>query len=301
MKSSDTGIGKPAITCLGFGEAASAFVTGWRRAHAPRVKAYDIKTEHPDPATRDQKMQDYATLDVTGCPSTDTALAGASIVFSLVTADQALVAAESARQGIEKSTLYLDCNSCSPGTKSRAAALIDAAGARYVDVAVMAPVHPALHQTPLLSSGPHAAAAVEVLQRLQMQTTVLTGDVGAASSTKMLRSIVMKGLEALVAECVLAGQRAGVDENVFQSLEATFPGFGWQSRAGYMLERALTYGVRRAAEMREVARTVRELGLPPDMTQAAVRWQQRLGDLKLTATSDDYRQLAAEIQPHLRR
>lgn len=299
MNSSDTRSETTKITCLGFGEAAAAFVTGWRHDGDPRVKAYDIKTGHTDPAVRERKIRDYAELGVSGCPSDAVALAGADVVFSLVTADQALTAAASAQHAIEKPVLYLDCNSCSPGTKIRAAALIDAAGGRYVDVAVMAPVHPALHRTPMLLSGPHAPAAADVLQRLQMQATVLPGDVGAASSTKMLRSVVVKGLEALVAECVLAGQRAGVDENVLESLEATFPGFGWQSRARYMLERALTHGVRRAAEMREVARTVEELGLPPDMTKAAVRWQQRLGDLKLTTTSDDYQRLAAEIQPHL--
>jgi protocatechuate 4,5-dioxygenase alpha chain len=56
-----------------------------------------------------------------------------------------------------------------------------------------------------------------------------------------------------------------------------------------MLERVTTHGIRRAAEMREVARTVEELGLPADMAHAIVQWQQRVGDLHLKAPEGDYR------------
>ena len=77
----------------------------------------------------------------------------------------------------------------------------------------------------------------------------------------MIRSMMMKGLEALVCECVFAGRKAGVIETVLDSLDDTYPGFDWKKRAAYMLERVMTHGVRRAAEMREVALTVDLLGL----------------------------------------
>ena len=94
----------------------------------------------------------------------------------------------------------------------------------------------------------------------------------------------MKGLEALVCECVLAGEKAGVIETVLDSLDDSYPGFDWRKRSAYMLERVMTHGIRRAAEMREVALTVDLLGLKGEMSRASVYWEQTIGELGLRAT-----------------
>lgn len=288
------------IACIGFGEAASAFVAGWGAERAAHVRAYDIKTDSPDPAIRAAKEADYARWGVTGCGTLAEALAEAAVVFSLVTADQAALAAVAAAPLLGRGALFLDCNSCAPGTKAHSAAVIEAAGARYVDVAVMAPVHPKLHKTPLLLSGSDVAMALDVLGGLDMAAKVAEGPVGTASSIKMIRSIVMKGMEALFAECVLAGRRAGVDEVVLDSLDVTYPGFDFKAKAAYMLERSMTHGIRRAAEMREVAKTVEDLGLPNGMAAATVEWQQRIGDLRLDAGTGDYRARADTVLAGIR-
>lgn len=264
------------VTLLGFGEAGQAFAMGWNSANvAPGLTAFDIKTNAPE--TAQAKRDDYARLGVAGLES----LAARDAVFSLVTADQAELAARDAAEHLALGTLFFDCNSCSPGAKRRSAAVLEARGIRYVDTAVMAPVHPKLHHTPLLISGPHAEAAMAVLEGLDMKAKIAGPDVGTASATKMVRSVMIKGIEALTLECLLAGRRAGVDEAVLASLDASMPGWNWPERAAYNMERATTHGVRRAAEMREVARTVEELGLPSDMSRAIVEWQQRAGDMGL--------------------
>ena len=263
-----------------------------------RARAYDIKTDAADEKIRAGKWADYKAADADGAPTLAEALAETGAVFSLVTADQAHMAARNAAKAIRKGAFFFDCNSCSPGTKQKSAALIEGAGGRYVDAAVMLPVHPRLHRTPLLVSGPHAEAALSLLQDLDMAATLVEGKVGAASAIKMTRSIVVKGLEALAVECVLAGRKAGIDDVVLDSLEETYPGFGWKERAAYMLERVMTHGVRRAAEMREVARTVSEWDLEPAMSSATVHWQQQVGDLHLKAAEigpDDYGALADAI------
>lgn len=287
------------IAFIGFGEAAQAFVEGWGAARPQPVRAYDIKTDAADAAVREAKRADYVRRGVDGAADPAAALAGAGIVFSTVTADQALAAAASAAPHLARGALYLDCNSCAPGTKVRAGALIDKAGGRYVDVAVMQPVRPALHRTPLLVSGADAAAALEALDALGMAATAAPGPVGRASSIKMIRSVMIKGLEALTLECVLAARRAGVDETVLDSLDDSFPGFDWRRRAAYMMERVTTHGVRRAAEMREVAATVAELGLGGAMAGATAGWQARIGALGIPAGEDgDY---AARADAILRR
>jgi 3-hydroxyisobutyrate dehydrogenase-like beta-hydroxyacid dehydrogenase len=282
-------INSGSIAFLGFGEAAHAFLDGWRAnpGFKARISAYDIKTDSPDPEVRAAKRADYAAANVIGASSAPDAVAGAEAVFSVVTADQAHEAALAALPGLAKGALFFDCDSCAPQTKLRTAADVDGAGGRYVDVAVMAPVHPRLHRTPLLISGPHVEAAAPALAALDMSARTHEGPVGAASAVKMIRSIMMKGLEALVCECVLAGRKAGVIETVLDSLDDTYPGFDWKKRSAYMLERVMTHGLRRAAEMREVALTVDLLGLKGEMSRASVAWQQTIGELGLGATAAD--------------
>lgn len=288
-----------AVALIGFGEAGSAFFGGWRDAGVTLpVTAFDIKTDAADAAVRDAKRAQYDAAGVTGADSPAAAVKDATLVVSLVTADQARAAACSAAPHLAKGALFFDGNSCAPGTKRESARIIEAAGGRYVDLAVMAPVYPKRHKTPLLVSGPHADAALAALAALDMEAKEAPGAVGTASSIKMIRSVMMKGLEALFLECVLAGRKAGVDEVVLDSLEVTYPGFDFKRRAAYMQERVMTHGIRRAAEMREVARTVDELGLDGGMARATVEWQRRVGDLKLDAKAiglDDYRALADAI------
>lgn len=201
------------VAFIGFGEAAAALAGAVSRA-------YDCKTD--DPVTRDAKLADMAAAGVTACADTAAAVSGADAILSLVTADQQIAAAHAAAPHLKPGALFLDLNSVAPGAKREAAALIEAHAGRYADVAVMAPVHPARHAVPMLVSGPHAADGAALLRSIGMtRVRVVDGPVGTASSIKMIRSVVVKGLEALTAECVLAADRAGVLDEVLASLDAS--------------------------------------------------------------------------------
>lgn len=268
-------------TFIGFGEAASAIVAGWGGGD---IRAFDVKTD--DPRTAPAQAARCAELGVIASANPAEALAGADLVFSTVTADQAIAAAEAAAPHLAPGALWCDLNSCSPKAKRRAAALIEAAGGRYVDVAVMAPVHPGLNMTPLLLSGPHAEAAARRLAALPMAPRAVGAEVGAASSIKMIRSVMVKGLEALTTECILAAVAAGVEDEVLGSLARSHPGRDWARDAAYNLERMIVHGERRAAEMDEVAATLADLGLAADMARATARWQRRVASAGATAPDD---------------
>ncbi len=290
------------VAFIGFGEAAMTFVKGWQKTDCPDIKVYDIKTDNPSATIRQEKIADYNNLTVKGCESLSEAVTGADVIFSLVTADQALIAAKNTPNHIIEDTLYFDCNSCAPDTKRQAEKLISSKGGRYVDVAVMAPVQVNLSKVPLLLSGSHAEAALMALESLNMSASIIAGDIGTASSVKMMRSIMIKGMEALMMECVLSACKAGVDDIVLESLEGSFPGFKWQERCAYMLERVMTHGVRRAAEMQEVALTIEHLGLDGKMAKATANWQQRIGALGIEPNPSDkinYQILAEKILQRL--
>ena len=183
-----------------------------------------------------------------------------------------LAAAREAAPHLLNGTYYFDMNSVAPDTKRAAARAIGAAGARYVDVAVMAPVEPARLAVPLLLSGPHATEGARVLRQFGfVNVGALQGDVGRASSVKMIRSVMVKGIEALTAEMTLAGDAAGVSDEVLASL-----GDDWTTRAAYNLERMATHGKRRAAEMEEAAKTLIALGVDPVMTRGTVVRQREM-------------------------
>ncbi len=281
------------IALIGFGEAAQAFYQGWSANISCQFSAFDIKSLDSDLAAKQTEI--YAKSNISGVGDIGACITGVDGIFSLVTADQALNAAENAANHIPRDCFYFDCNSCAPDTKKAASRIITAAGGIYIDVAIMAPVHPLLHRAPLLVSGPNGNAALAFLTQMDMGAEFIGAEIGRASSIKMIRSIMMKGLEALIAECVLSGRKAGVENIVLDTLEKTYPGFNWHEKASYMLERMMVHGPRRAAEMREVALTVEQLGVDNSMSKATTNWQQIIGDLGLSAGDDDLSERADAI------
>ena len=266
------------VALIGFGEAGRTFASagGW----TGRTRAYDRLTDAE--TTRDAKRADYVAAPVEGCATLADALSDAGIVLSLVTADQAPAAATAAATSISTGALYLDLNSVAPETKRAAARVLDAAGAHYVDVAVMSPVQPAALSAPLLVSGPQADRATQALRDLGFTKVRVVGDqVGRASSIKMIRSVMIKGIEALSAECVLAASEAGVLDEVVASLDASWPGADWGVRADYNLDRMMVHGLRRSAEMEEVVRTLDDLGVGSAMSRGTVVRQAAIGALAL--------------------
>lgn len=285
------------VAFLGFGEAATAIVEGWVEdrpfTNMLHHQVFDIARN--DPLRKDGFAQRCDAKGVIDCPTACEAISNADVIFSLVTADQTLAAARSATVSIADGTFYFDCNSSAPETKRAAAALIEAAGGRYIDVAILSPIYPRKHRSPLLICGPFADKASEVLAQLNMDPTVIDGDVGKASAVKMVRSVMMKGMEALMAECALASRKAGVSEHVFASLEKSYPGINWVDRCEYNLERMMVHGKRRAAEMREAALTVEQLGLDNPMSRATAQWQQTIGDLGVDPGASDFCQRTDSI------
>lgn len=270
------------VSIIGFGEAGATFASAGAWAGAARV--FDRLTEGAD--TRGAKIDDYRSAGVVGCDVLDTAVAGAGLILSLVTADQALAVAHQAARSLTAGALYCDLNSVAPETKRAAAAVVESAGAHYIDVAVMSPVEPAALAAPLLLSGARTAEAAVSLSDLGFANIRVVGtQVGRASSIKMIRSVMIKGLEALSAECILAASEAGVLDEVLASLDASWPGADWGRRVDYNLDRMMVHGLRRSAEMEEVVRTLEDLGVGSEMSRGTVERQAAIGSLGLKAPS----------------
>lgn len=216
------------------------------------------------------------------------AAVGCQLVISAVTAEENLQSAEAIVPGLEPDAWFLDLNSTAPDTKRRVADVVGAAGGRYVEAAIMGPVEPKRLAVPVLLGGPHAKAFEPFALALGFQgAAYYSSELGAAAATKMCRSVIVKGLEALVTESLLAARHYGVEENVLGSLGNLFSGEDWPELARYLISRSLEHGSRRAAEMREAAQTVADAGIAPWMSRACVERQAWAAGLSVALKSSD--------------
>jgi 3-hydroxyisobutyrate dehydrogenase-like beta-hydroxyacid dehydrogenase len=198
-------------------------------------------------------------------------VAGADVVVSAVTAGSAVAAAEPAAAALDRGAFYVDVNSVSPATKQAVASLVEAGGGRFVEAAIMTSVPPRGLKSPILLGGAHMAAFAEAMAPFAMDLSPYAERIGSASAVKMCRSVMVKGMEALFLESMVAARHYGVEDDVLASLKDMVDQ-DWERLGGYMMSRAITHGRRRAEEMREAARTVAEAGLEPLQSAAtAVR------------------------------
>jgi 3-hydroxyisobutyrate dehydrogenase-like beta-hydroxyacid dehydrogenase len=267
---------KPRLCFIGFGEAGQAIAAGLREAGVDNISAWDILFPRNDGA----KLKEAgAKIGARLANSAEDAVANSDIIVAAVTAASSLEAAKSVAPHLTGNPYYLDINSVSPGRKQETARLLGGA-ARYVDVAILAPIHPRRHRTPLLLAGPHAQAVLPLLMdELEMHGSIASDQIGAAAALKMIRSVMIKGIEALTVECFLAAQRAGIADEVAASLKNNYPELDWPKVIEYNLERMASHGIRRADEMEQVAATLTELGIAPLMTEATVTRQRQMGEL----------------------
>ena len=262
------------IGIIGYGEAGRAFGAGLAKAGAT-VATYDILVPTPKGAA----IRKYTAADgVTACATAGAAIAGAGIVLSLVPPDAARSVASEAARHLQAGQLFMDMNSVSPREKEAGAAIVGAAGARYVEATIMAPVVENGVASEVLLAGPAAAEAQEILGRYGMVLAVVGDRFGAAAAVKLCRSVIVKGIEAILVESILAARHYGADDAVLASLQKSDPEIDWAARADYVFERVLRHGRRRAAEMRFAGEAVSDAGYPPRMSAAIAELQDAMAD-----------------------
>jgi 3-hydroxyisobutyrate dehydrogenase-like beta-hydroxyacid dehydrogenase len=264
------------VGLVGYGEVGRILAEDLR-AQGVVVSAYDLKL---DSAATAAPLQAHAAQHGVVLAASSAALAASSdFIVSAVTASQTVPVAQACAPAVQPGAFFLDFNSASPGAKQRAAAVIDAAGGRYVEGAVMTSIPPYRIKVPLLLGGSHAAELAPLINSLGFAAKVASDTLGVASATKMCRSVMIKGLEAMVIESFTTARHYGVEDAVVASLYETFPGIDWEKQAAYFFQRVIEHGRRRSEEVREVAETVRDAGLTPWSASGTAERQAWVADL----------------------
>ncbi|HEY5050317.1 MAG TPA: DUF1932 domain-containing protein [Acidothermaceae bacterium] len=270
------------IALIGLGEVGRILAEDL--ADGNTLSAWDIAFGSPaSPAARNARE-----LPVRVSTDAADAVRSANLVISAVTAANDLSASTDVASDIESGAWILDLNSASPAQKQQAAALIDTAGGRYVEAAVLSPIHPKRIGSPILLGGPHASDFVEVARALGFTgVEFFAPSVGPASATKLCRSVVVKGLEALLMESMLTARTWGVENPVLDSLSNLLPAADWAALAEYMIRRSVEHGERRSEEMVEAASTVANAGVEALMATATARRQALAGNQRDALVADD--------------
>jgi 3-hydroxyisobutyrate dehydrogenase-like beta-hydroxyacid dehydrogenase len=268
----------PKIGFIGFGEAGYAIAEGLKGEGLAALFAYDVgadSTEIGDKIRNHAEKAGVVLID-----SLEELADKSDVIFSAVVANVALQVADDVGSYLSPHHIYVDLNSTSPSIQQQVGEVVTRAGAGFVEAAVMAAVPKHGHRVPMLLGGKAAQKLVDQMGRYGMRLEILSESVGSASAVKMSRSIIIKGLEALLLECLLAAGPYGVEQRVFDSLGESFPGLDWNKLADYLMSRNAMHGERRAHEMEEAARTLKEMGVEPIMAAAAANrlgWSAGLG------------------------
>jgi 3-hydroxyisobutyrate dehydrogenase-like beta-hydroxyacid dehydrogenase len=271
------------VCLLGFGEVGQALCLDLR-ARVGQMSAWDLKFS--DTAS----LPSRAATPHEGLAASNAkqAVAGADLVISAVTAAQIGEAAASVAPHLKRDAYFFDLNSTSPAAKAQAAGIVDSAGGRFIEAAIMSPIAPRRAASPMLLGGAHAAGFLPLARELGFAgAEAFSGKIGAASAAKMCRSVVVKGLEALMLESLLAARQHGVDGAVLESLQSLFAANGASVNPRYLISRALVHGRRRAEEMGEAAHTVAEAGVSSRMSSACAEWQEWASHHPEAAASQD--------------
>jgi len=259
------------ICLLGFGEVGAVLAEDLAAASAVKLVAWDVQFDNLE-SKPSVSVRSHARVDIAAAATN--AVNDSELVISAVTAAQDLPAAQSVLAGMRPGTLFLDLNSVSPATRIAVAETVEASGGRYIEAAILAPITPQGIAAPILIGGPHAENFLPAGINLGFSgMRFCSARIGSAAATKMCRSIMIKGIESLLTESLLAARHYGVEEEVMASLKDLFPWPDWPGQARYMISRSIEHGVRRAEEMVEAAHTVSDAGIKPHMSEACAASQ----------------------------
>ncbi|MEB0032197.1 DUF1932 domain-containing protein [Undibacterium sp. RTI2.1] len=253
------------IGVVGYGEVGKIFAVGLKQT-AESVCCWDIRFE----SVTDSELQlmHAGQHQVKVCASVAELCAQSDLIISVVTASNALAVAEETARHLRPGSGFLDCNSASPQTKQQSGKLIEAADGYFVEAGVMTSVPLYGLKVPMLLGGARAGELARTLSDMGMHCSAVSNEVGVASAIKMCRSVMIKGLEALVIESFTTARSYGVEQQMIATLYETFPSIDWEKQASYFYSRVAQHGKRRAEEMREVANTISEAGFDPLMASA---------------------------------
>ncbi|MFF0338342.1 DUF1932 domain-containing protein [Kribbella sp. NPDC004875] len=257
-------------TVIGLGEAGGSYAAALVEAGHTVAGTDPAAVTTPDGVTRIDGIAEAVT--------------DAEIVLVLTSAAVAPAICEAALGHLAPGACYADFTSASPTVMLTLADRVVAQGGAFADVAILGPVPWHGARTPLMVSGVGGPAVAELLRPLGAPVEVLDEPAGSAMAHKLLRSVFMKGLAALITEAVEAGRAAGYETWIRDQIAAQLAGDG-HAVVDRLLTGTQTHARRRAQEMYDAARYLADLDVPATMSTATYESHRRISEREITPGS----------------
>ncbi|MFP4573928.1 MAG: NAD(P)-binding domain-containing protein [Desulfobacterales bacterium] len=251
---------------IGFGVAAYGLSKGLKEAGVEGICFFD--SNYRNPLFQEVFEKRIAETGAAPSGSLGELIGNTDVVLSCVTGSVSVSVAKEASEFLSKNHIYIDVNSASPMVKKDVYEAIEKTGAGFVDGAIMGPVPAFLHQVPIFVSGDGADRFREMMAPYGMQITCIGSNPGDASALKMLRSIFMKGIAALLMEMLPAARHFGSWEMVVDSIAKTIESRSFLETVRTIFPKALVGAERMSNEMNDVVETLNDAGFPSELTQA---------------------------------
>jgi len=269
---------------IGFGELGSSLAEGLGRSGAHIVRAYT--PERPQPAAAAVLEGRLRRSGAQRSASLKEVLAGATAVLSVVPAGASREVAERCAPLLDRSAYYVDLTAAWVEDLEAAAALVERVGALYVDAAVLGTVATSGFEVPIIASGPGAHGWQALVEREGLIVEVLDAPAGRATLMKLLRSVYMKGRDALIVEMMLAAAHYGLEERVAESIQGPGETVPFAALAERVLCALAVHAERRADELLASSEAVRAAGIDPVISRAGSEVLRSLARLELREAFD---------------
>ena len=242
------------VAVLGLGEAGTIFANDLA-AMGVMVSGWD-----PLPKRTLHKNVRFAA-------SNGDAVQSADIIFSVNLSSVSETVAKEVLPVLTQQKIYLEMNTASPKKKISIDQILKPSKVKFVDLAIMAPVPPKGILTPMLAVGPGAKFFKEAMSPYQLNIEVIEGEVGEAASRKLLRSIVYKGIAAVICEGVEAGKAFGLEAYIREQISSIIG--GKDDLIDRFVEGSEMHAGRRMLEMEAVIEMLEEKGIKPFLSKAS--------------------------------
>jgi 3-hydroxyisobutyrate dehydrogenase-like beta-hydroxyacid dehydrogenase len=268
------------IAFIGFGELGAALARRLRDSNGHEMRAWAREPSSPDAlAVRERRLR---SAGVDRCASLEHALRGADAALSVVTGTSSRALASRSAALLDDDALYVDLTTASVSDKEAGAEAVERGGGRYVDCAVLGTVAVPAATIPMAASGRGAREWQRLLARCEgLSLDLLEGPAGQATRLKLLRSVYMKGRDALIVETLLAARRCGLEDRVVASIGGAAERVSFADLADRVLRSLAVHAARRADELDSSSDVVRAAGLDPLLAPAAAEVLRRVAEAEL--------------------
>jgi len=265
------------IGFIGFGEVASIF-SKEMSCKGAEIRIYDVLISQKGGLETIKKRMLNDNIQIS---SLEEVITKSDYILSTVPSQFAKSVAKNCVGYLRPKKVYIDLNSTSPFIKIEVSKIIQSAKADFVEGAILGAVGVTGSKTRILVTGEKGKEVAEVFNKLGMNVSYYSPEIGKASMFKMLRSIFSKGLEALILECLIAGKKAGIEKDLWDDITDFMSKKPFDQIAANWIQTHVVAHERRYYEISQVVETMKKIGVEPIVTSGTEDFFKRSLSLRM--------------------